>query len=625
MESTRVSARSAAARKDSGYRQRQRYRNRFADYSSQFSGWTSTFFFYNFPEELEAKFLWNSFQMYGKVIDVYIPSKRDKRGKRYGFVRLSGVKNEIQMERRLNEMWIGSYKIRVKIAIDRQRKSSSSRKVQGALKVSGSTSNMNRLVQPRQSYAQAVKGQGKREDKASEQSQEKAKKEAPKMEVVKTRLQENKEAEKTEKTIEFTPSGDELKWLEGGMVAVVRSMALVSEIQEQLDADGGSISLSPRGGRRVLLTEKVAGFLSDYMKHNEELFGMWFESITPWEKAPEEKSRMMWVRISGVPLKAWGERCFQMIGETMGEVLLVHEDTKKKAILWDGRVLILCSEPSKISKQVKLKVGEQVYEIEIVEEEWRSDPDWWLSENDRRSDLETESDFSNSWCQNEDPEMDMDVIGDGEDVRNGSEHLMKDLVSNSNLKIATETKSCIQIVQETVLEEDVSYGLSKEIGPQRVSFVGPVEGSGPTIRTGWEQTKEMNMEEPILNAQIAVDPSAMQKSVNTTKGSKKQRPLQECYPESMEEIWAKGAPWVTPRTKQRLARREGTSQAGDDKVHNAAAVSISNECIENRNRVLQRELNMHEVRQMMGVGKRLGLKFENNEEEIQSKLLEAID
>ncbi|GLU04442.1 hypothetical protein SLE2022_215890 [Rubroshorea leprosula] len=135
----------------------------------------------------------------------------------------------------------------------------------------------------------------------------------------------------------------------------------------------------------------------------------------------------------------------------------------------------------------------------------------------------------------------------------------------------------------------------------------------------------MSMEEPILNAQASVDPSAMQKSVKTKNESKKQRLLQECYPESMEEIWAKGASWVTPRTRQRLARRVETCQAGDDKVHNAAAISISDGCIENRNRVLQREMNMHEVRQMMGVGKRLGFKFDNSEEEIQSKLPEAVD
>ncbi|GKV46742.1 hypothetical protein SLEP1_g53717 [Rubroshorea leprosula] len=499
--------------------------------------------------------------MYGRVVDVYLPSKRDKRGKRYGFVRLIGVKDEIQMERRLNEIWIGS---------------------------------MNRLVQPGHSYAQAVKGQGKREDKVAEHLQEKVKEAVLEKEVVKTGIQENMEVEKTEEIIEYTPTKEELQWLEGGMVAVVRSMALVSEIQEQMDADGGSITLSPIGGRRVLLTERVAGFLSDYMKHNQELFGLWFESIKPWETAPEEKSRMMW-------------------------------DTKKKSILWDGRVLILCSDSSKISKQVKLKVEEQVYEIEIVEEEWHSDPDWWLSENDQRSDLETESDYSNSWCQNEDQELDSDVIGDDEDTSNGSEHLMKDLVSISNPRMATVMEKCNQSVQEVELDGNASFELSEEGGPQRLSCGGLEENNGLTNRMDWGLITEMSIEEPILHAQNQTDSPSIQKSGNSKKVSKKQRLLKECYPESMEEIWAKAVLRVTPRTRQRQERREGSSQAGDEKVCNAVAVSISDGCIENRNRVLQREMNMHEVRRMMGVGRRLGLNFGNNEDEIQSKLLEVID
>ncbi|GLT74586.1 hypothetical protein SLA2020_463740 [Shorea laevis] len=65
---------------------------------------------------------------------------------------------------------------------------------------------------------------------------------------------------------------------------------------------------------------------------------------------------------------------------------------------------------------MKLKVGNQVHVIEIVEEEWRSNPDWWLSENDRKSDLETKSDDSVSWSQNEDPELDTDGICSGEDM-----------------------------------------------------------------------------------------------------------------------------------------------------------------------------------------------------------------
>ncbi|GLU04856.1 hypothetical protein SLE2022_219850 [Rubroshorea leprosula] len=496
-----------------------------------------------------------------------------------------------------------------------------SKKLQGEVKDSGATNNMYRLIQPGHSYAQAVKGQGKRTEKAPVNLQERDEEATPNKEDVSTRAQENKVVEKEEEIIELIPTGEELQWLEGGMVAEVRSMASVSEIQEHLDVDGGSISLAPIGGKRLLLTERVKGYLAEYMQLNEELFGLWFESLKPWEKATEEKSRMVWLRIAGVPLKAWSERCFRMIGESIGEVLMIHDDTKKKSILWDGRVLILCSDSSKISKRTKLRVEEQVYEIEIVEEEWRSDPDWWLSENDRKSDMETESEYSVAWSQNEDPELDTDGICCGEDMSTDSEQLMKDLDLNSNSKPLALNESCGQIETETVLEGNEGYGLTQNNGPQRLRLVGPENIGGPAERMDQGQPKEISMG---LKNKGTGDTPALQKSGKKSE-RKKQRPLQECYPEIMEEIWAKGTPWVTPRTKQRQSRRVGARQTGDEKVCIAGSVSISDECIENRNRVLQREMNLLEVCRMMKVGKRLGFQFDNNEEEIQSKLLEAED
>ncbi|GLU16462.1 hypothetical protein SLE2022_328950 [Rubroshorea leprosula] len=283
MASTRGTARGVTPGIEGGYRQWQGHRNRTAGYGSPFSGWTTTFFFYNFPEELEAKFLWNSFRLYGKAVDVYIPSKRDKRGKRFGFVRMARVKNELQMERQLNTMWISSYKMKVEIADDRGKKPTESKKLQRAVKDNGLTSKMNRLVQPGKSYAQAVKGKGKRAEKAQIQPQDKDEEETADKDEVKKRVVENM-------VVEHSPTGEELHWLEGGMVAVVRSLGLISEIQERIDVDGGSISLTPIGGRRVLLSERVVGYLSEYMKINEELFDLWFESINPWETAPEETS-----------------------------------------------------------------------------------------------------------------------------------------------------------------------------------------------------------------------------------------------------------------------------------------------------------------------------------------------
>ncbi|GLT47501.1 hypothetical protein SLA2020_211950 [Shorea laevis] len=316
---------------------------------------------------------------------------------------------------------------------------------------------------------------------------------------------------------------------------------------------------------------------------------------------------------------------------------MIHEDTKNKSILWDGRVLILSSDSRKIAKSIKLKVGDQVYEIEIAEEEWHSDPDWWLSESDRKNDQESESDCSASWCQNEDPEIDTDMIGVGDDVSSDSAQLMKDMSLNSNVKSVTEEESCNQMETEMDFEGDERYGPPKELGLQRMSPIGSAKRNGLVKSKVYRRRKKMSMEGPNLKAEklvassegpvLNVDKPAaslvLQKPENMVDVSKKQRPIQECYPESIEEIWVKETTWVTPRTRQRQTRRTGVRQTGDDKVCIAGTVSISDGCIENRNKVIQREMNWHEVNRMMKVGERLGFQFDNNEEEIRLKLLEA--
>ncbi|GKU97059.1 hypothetical protein SLEP1_g10243 [Rubroshorea leprosula] len=226
--------------------------------------------------------------------------------------------------------------------------------------------------------------------------------------------------EKREKIIEYTPMGEELHLLEGGMVAVVRSLALIYEIQERIDVDGGSISLSPIGGRRVTRGDKLNGL----------------------------------VAYIGSAIKGMGK-------------------------------------------------------------------------------------------ENEEPELDMDMICDGDDVSSDSEQLMKDMDLNSNLNSVTGKESCNQIETGREFERDESYGLAKELGLQRMSPIGPEKRSGLVKSKDHGRTKEMSMEGPRLNAQNPEAASVSQKLEKRTSVSKKQRPLQDCYPESMEEIWAKGTPLET--------------------------------------------------------------------------------
>ncbi|GKC32179.1 RNA-directed DNA polymerase, eukaryota [Tanacetum coccineum] len=52
---------------------------------------SKSIFVTNFPDNLGSKELWKVCEGYGKVIDVFIPNRRSKAGKRFAFVRFIRV------------------------------------------------------------------------------------------------------------------------------------------------------------------------------------------------------------------------------------------------------------------------------------------------------------------------------------------------------------------------------------------------------------------------------------------------------------------------------------------------------------------------------------------------------
>ncbi|GLT99706.1 hypothetical protein SLE2022_171290 [Rubroshorea leprosula] len=637
MERTRFRARGAATGEASDTRQRQGHRRWIPGLDHKISGQATTFFIYNFPEKVEAKDLWYRFQMYGKVVDVFVPKKRDKWGKRFGFLRLLGVQNVSQMVRRLNEIWIDSYKLRVKTTEDRSKE-----RVKGTVTRGRTQHRVDRLVKPGQSYAQVVKGKEQRtqslptavetlggEDRVSthlkkgtiQTRHQNEKEEVESCQILKPKRSREKvrEAESQEECMEFTPTQEELKWLEGGMVAILKSLSLITDIQRRFDVDGGLITVSPIGGRRVLLTEKKTGYLIEFMNLNKELFDLWFEVIKPWDKEVQERSRLVWLRIAGIPLKAWSDRCFKMIGESMGEVVMIHGDTKMKSILCEGRILVISSAEHKIVKQVSLKVEEQMYEIQVIEEEWRSDPDWWLSDDDRQSESATESESSSDQNE-EDQDFGNAEICSEDDVRMDEEHLMHDSLLNSNFKSSEEGKTSWHAEEGDADIEDGASGPSKTNGPLEGKEIGLRSKSGLRGEFNQEEIKRSKTRGPeeVFGRESATDRETAIRGSRRTR----RRKIEDCYPESFVEIRAKETHGEVSKTKLSQQQRDGTQSSTMSKVIPVVSDSLSDGCIINRNRLIHSEMALHEVRTMMSMGKRLGIQIQNNEEEVQSRLME---
>ncbi|XVF11360.1 hypothetical protein REPUB_Repub08aG0021100 [Reevesia pubescens] len=71
-----------------------------------------------------SKDLWFVLTKYGaglgRIPDVFIPQKKDKRGGRFGFVKFKEVKDVNALLAKLNLIWFGSFKLRVSLAKDRK-------------------------------------------------------------------------------------------------------------------------------------------------------------------------------------------------------------------------------------------------------------------------------------------------------------------------------------------------------------------------------------------------------------------------------------------------------------------------------------------------------------------------
>nr|GFB61961.1 ChaC-like family protein [Tanacetum cinerariifolium] len=62
---------------------------------------STSVFVTNFPDQYSAKDLWNTCKQYGYVVDVFIPNRRSKSGKRFGFVRFIKI---FDVERLVNNL-----------------------------------------------------------------------------------------------------------------------------------------------------------------------------------------------------------------------------------------------------------------------------------------------------------------------------------------------------------------------------------------------------------------------------------------------------------------------------------------------------------------------------------------
>ncbi|KAK2384354.1 putative serine/arginine-rich splicing factor protein [Trifolium repens] len=247
---------------------------------------TTSYFFTNIPEEVQAMELWSLFAKHGRVGEAYIPKKRDKRGSRFGFVKFKEVKSVEALNSRLEDLWMGTYKIRINLS--RFGRSSSKTPTIQRKNISPPEAASDHSKSSKQPFKQALlKGRGD-------------------------------QATSAVATVEVEVVPDFLQKLEGSYVGKLSLGVEVRALQTKLWLAGfQEVRVVVMGGELVLIFNNSGEELRGPVCKKGWWSGLLFD-IKRWTPNLVSSKREVWVNMFGIPLHVWGETTFRALANRCG-------------------------------------------------------------------------------------------------------------------------------------------------------------------------------------------------------------------------------------------------------------------------------------------------------------------
>ncbi|GKC85849.1 nucleotide-binding alpha-beta plait domain-containing protein, partial [Tanacetum coccineum] len=253
----------------------------------------------NFLDMVFAKKLSIACNQYGHVVDSFIPNKRSKNGKRFGFVRFINVYNEERLVNNLCTVWIDRHKLHANIARFQRpavKKLGDGEKKSFVIPEAKVDSKPNANTGLGNSYIGILK-KGNRvetEDKKSEAS------------IV---------------------LGDECvndNKISYGLFGRVKEMASLANIKIALGNEGFEDITIKYMGELWILIEFMSDESKNKFKDNVSVVS-WFSQIIEASSDFEIEGRIAWVEVEGVPFKLWSGNTFSRIANKWGKLLDVDD------------------------------------------------------------------------------------------------------------------------------------------------------------------------------------------------------------------------------------------------------------------------------------------------------------
>lgn len=356
---------------------------------------STSVFVTNFPDSASAKDLFKACNQYGHVIDSYIPNKKSKSGKRFGFVKFINVFSEERLINNLCTVWIGRSRIHANIA--------HFQRVSGKKK--------ERVEVPKPFVYSSSNAQGKPNIGVNSY-------------VGVVRGKENMESVVQDSTPSIVLSDDCLmkKVCSNAIFGRVKDFASLANLKVALGNEGfGDVVIKYMGELWVMMEFKSKVVIHKFQECTSVM--SWFSQVVNATPEFEVEGRIAWVEVEGIPFKLWTRNTFARVAEIWGKLLDV--DDEEETCYHSKRLCIHMQSRKSINENFKIIHKGKTFWIRAIETPgWVPDFTDAIENDDTSSDNEDVIPKSDDFGENSDSEKVPDTIFEDEELENNHDDRM---------------------------------------------------------------------------------------------------------------------------------------------------------------------------------------------------------
>ncbi|KAL8543949.1 hypothetical protein ACS0TY_004482 [Phlomoides rotata] len=353
----------------------------------------ATFFFQNFPESCDWKVLHKSFNAVEKVRDIYISKRVDKVGRRFGFVRFGSHVNRVVVQKELNDIWFGSYKLRANVA--RFNRSREGKDHSNQQKEATPPSYIPPCGYGDRSFVEVVSG-GIRDSWLSKS--------------VSPQYNQNMGG------MSYESSEEDRRYLKQSFLGFLKEDFLWIDIGSKIQEKGeGLVAVKYLGGSLVLLHP----IKPEMIKIEDlECFTTWFDSFKQWSDDIVDYNRIIWTNWFGVPMHAWNTKFFNQFSCHLGQLIKIDEDTRLKRKLQIARILIRTPYHELPRTPIAVTIDGKIFHIRVREEgeDLEEDSEDRSSEDVTDDDGESDYDLEEAESDTDDSSTKVLEVSDGNPI-----------------------------------------------------------------------------------------------------------------------------------------------------------------------------------------------------------------